>query len=42
MVCVEHHWDTVGRGNASDIVSASDGTGDGRFLVLVFDTLPTV
>ena len=39
MVGVEDNGDTVGGGNGADVVSGSNGTGDGSLLVLVVDTL---
>ena len=39
MVGVKNNGDTVGGGNSADVVSGSNGTGDGSLLVLVVDTL---
>jgi hypothetical protein len=39
VVGVEDNGDTVGGGNGADVVSGSNGTGDGSLLVLVVDTL---
>jgi hypothetical protein len=38
VVGVEDNGDTVGGGNGADVVSGSNGTGNGSLLVLVVDT----